>query len=132
MKWIRNTPTATHEWHDLRLQIAGTKLQGFLDGKPYLEHTLPEPVFGRVGLWSKADSYVYFSDLWCIPRCRTERNSGAAVRVFAPASRKPRAFRSGATVCASGYFAAAGSVEGLPYAETASAVGFVCATLGGP
>jgi hypothetical protein len=62
VKWIRNTPTPSHEWHDLRLQIAGTKLQAFLDGKPYLEYVLPEPVSGRVGLWSKADSYVYFSD----------------------------------------------------------------------
>jgi hypothetical protein len=62
VKWIRNTPTPSHEWHDLRLQIAGTKLQAFLDGKPYLDYALPEPVSGRVGLWSKADSYVYFSD----------------------------------------------------------------------
>jgi hypothetical protein len=62
VKWIRNTPTPSHEWHDLRLQIAGTKLQALLDGKPYLDYTLPEPVSGRVGLWSKADSYVYFSD----------------------------------------------------------------------
>ena len=62
VKWIRNTPTPSHEWHDLRLRVAGTKLQAFLDGKPYLDHTLPEPVSGRVGLWSKADSYVYFSD----------------------------------------------------------------------
>jgi hypothetical protein len=62
VKWIRNTPTATHEWHDLRLAIAGTKLHGFLDGKPYLDYTLPQPISGRIGLWSKADSYVYFSD----------------------------------------------------------------------
>jgi hypothetical protein len=62
VKWIRNTPTPSHEWHDLRLQITGTKLQASLDGKPYLEYSLPEPVSGRVGLWSKADSYVYFSD----------------------------------------------------------------------
>ena len=62
VKWIRNTPTASHEWHDLRVQITGTKLQAFLDGKPYLDYSLPEPVSGRVGLWSKADSYVYFSD----------------------------------------------------------------------
>jgi len=62
VKWIRNVPTPSHEWHDLRLQIAGTKLQAFLDGKPYLDYVLPEPVSGRVGLWSKADSYVYFSD----------------------------------------------------------------------
>jgi hypothetical protein len=29
-KWIRNTPTASHEWHNLRLQIMGTRLQGVL------------------------------------------------------------------------------------------------------
>ena len=33
-------------------------------------------------------------------------------------------------VAQSAYFAAAGSVEGLPYSETASAVGFVCANPG--
>ena len=33
-------------------------------------------------------------------------------------------------VAHSDYFAAAGSVEGLPYAETSSAVGFVCANPG--
>ena len=27
-----------------------------------LEHTLAQPVSGRVGLWSKADSHMYFSD----------------------------------------------------------------------
>jgi hypothetical protein len=62
VKWIRNTPTPSHEWHDLRLRIAGTKLQAVLDGKPYLDYTLPAPISGRVGLWSKSDSYVYFSD----------------------------------------------------------------------
>ena len=67
VKWIRNTPTPSHEWHDLRLQIAGTKLLAFLDGKPYLDYTLPEPASGRVGLWSKADSYVYFSDFMVHP-----------------------------------------------------------------
>ncbi|MER9474899.1 hypothetical protein [Mesorhizobium sp. M0520] len=23
--WVKNTPTSTHEWHDLKLRIAGTK-----------------------------------------------------------------------------------------------------------
>lgn len=60
VKWIRNTPTPSRVWHDLKVRIAGTKVEGYLDGKLYLEHTLPAPVSGRVGLWSKADSYVYF------------------------------------------------------------------------
>ena len=41
VKWVRNTPTATRQWHDLKVRISGTKVEGYLDGKLYLEHTLP-------------------------------------------------------------------------------------------
>jgi ABC-2 type transport system permease protein len=67
VKWIRNTPTATREWHDLKIRIAGEKVEGYLDGKLYLEHSLPEPVSGRIGLWSKADSYMHFDQFVAIP-----------------------------------------------------------------
>jgi hypothetical protein len=67
VKWIRNTPTASRQWHDLKLRIAGNKVEGYLDGKLYLEHTLPEPVSGRIGLWSKADSYMHFDDFAVAP-----------------------------------------------------------------
>jgi hypothetical protein len=67
VKWIRNTPTATRQWHDLKVRVAGTKVEGYLDGKLYLEHTLPEPVSGRIGLWSKADSHMYFADYAATP-----------------------------------------------------------------
>jgi len=60
VKWIRNTPTASRQWHDLKVRIAGTKVEGYLDGKLYLEHTLEHPASGKIGLWSKADSHVYF------------------------------------------------------------------------
>jgi hypothetical protein len=62
VEWVRNTPTATRQWHDLKVRIAGNKVEGYLDGKLYLQHTLPEPVSGRVGSWSKADSYMHFED----------------------------------------------------------------------
>jgi hypothetical protein len=62
VSWVRNTPTATHQWHDLKIRISGTKVEGYLDGKLYLEHTLAQPVSGRIGLWSKADSHMYFTD----------------------------------------------------------------------
>jgi hypothetical protein len=65
--WIRNTPTSTRQWHDLKVRIAGTKVAGYLDGKLYLEHVLPQPVSGRIGLWSKADSHVYFDDFTVTP-----------------------------------------------------------------
>src|ERR1700719_3535031 len=38
VKWIRDTPTPTRQWHDLRVRIASTKVEGYLDGKLYLEH----------------------------------------------------------------------------------------------
>jgi len=67
VKWIRNTPTPTRQWHDLKVRIAGPKVEGYLDGKLYLEHVLPQPVTGRIGLWSKADSHMYFDDYTVTP-----------------------------------------------------------------
>ncbi|UFW50499.1 MULTISPECIES: hypothetical protein [Bradyrhizobium] len=62
VKWVRNTPTATRQWHDLKVRVNGTKVDGYLDGKLYLEHALAQPISGRIGLWSKADSHMYFAD----------------------------------------------------------------------
>ena len=67
VKWIPNTPTATRQWHDLKIRIAGAKVEGYLNGKLYLEHVLPAPVSGHIGLWSKADSHVYFDDYAITP-----------------------------------------------------------------
>ena len=67
VKWIRNTPTPSRVWHELKVRIAGAKIEGYLDGKLYLEHTWSEPIAGRIGLWSKADSYVYFEDYTAAP-----------------------------------------------------------------
>ena len=65
--WIRNTPTPTRQWHDLKVRVAGKNVEGYLDGKLYLEHVLPQPVSGRIGLRSKADSHVYFDDFTVTP-----------------------------------------------------------------
>jgi hypothetical protein len=62
VSWVRNAPAASKQWHGLKVRINGSKVEGFLDGKLYLEHTLRAPVSGRVGLWSKADSYMHFAD----------------------------------------------------------------------
>jgi hypothetical protein len=70
VKWIRDTPTPSHQWHDLKVRITGTKVEGFLNGKLYLEDTLSQPVSGHVGLWSKADSYVYFDQFSVTPSNR--------------------------------------------------------------
>jgi hypothetical protein len=62
VSWVRNAPAASKHWHDLKVRVSGNKVEGYLDGKLYLEHTLSSPVSGRIGLWSKADSYMHFSD----------------------------------------------------------------------
>src|SRR2546421_3056809 len=67
VKWTRNTPTPTRQWHDLKVHIAGPKVEGYLNGKLLLEHALPAPVSGHIGLWSKADSHVYFDDFTVTP-----------------------------------------------------------------
>src|SRR2546421_11613461 len=67
VSWVRNAPTPTRQWHDLKVRIAGPKVSAYLDGKLYLEHALPEPVSGRIGLWSKADSHMYFDDFTVTP-----------------------------------------------------------------
>jgi hypothetical protein len=67
VEWVRNTPTASRQWHDLKVRIAGNKVEGFLDGKLWLQHTLAEPVSGKIGLWSKADSYMHFDQFSAMP-----------------------------------------------------------------
>ena len=67
VKWIRDTPTPTRTWHDLKVKVTGKKVEGYLNGKRYLDHTMPAAVSGRVGLWSKADSYVFFDDYTVTP-----------------------------------------------------------------
>ena len=62
VKWVRNTPSPSGQWHELKLTVVGNKVQGWLNGVLTLNHDLEKPVSGRIGLWSKADSVVYFDD----------------------------------------------------------------------
>jgi hypothetical protein len=55
------------EWHTMKIDVAGTQLRGYLDDQLLLEYTLPEPVTGKVGLWSKTDSVSQFSDYVVTP-----------------------------------------------------------------
>jgi hypothetical protein len=67
VEWVRNVPTETLKWHDLRVVVKGNHIQGRLDGKLFLEHDWGKPISGRVGVWSKADSVVYFDDFTVKP-----------------------------------------------------------------
>ena len=60
-------PLELGTWHELRVTVHGTQLRGYLDGKLNLEHTLAEPVSGKVGLWSKTDSMTEFADFTVTP-----------------------------------------------------------------
>lgn len=67
LEWIRNTPGKTGEWHELKVIIDGTKVEGYLDGELYMTHTLDSPPTGKVGAWSKSDSVAYFDDFTVTP-----------------------------------------------------------------
>jgi hypothetical protein len=60
-------PLELGTWHTLKISVHGTQLLGFLDGKQLLEHTLAEPVSGKVGVWSKTDSMTEFDDFTVTP-----------------------------------------------------------------
>ncbi len=62
VSWVRNVNTPSRQWHSLRLTVNGTQIKGYVNGRQYLSYKLPAPVSGRVGLWTKADSVVYFDD----------------------------------------------------------------------
>lgn len=61
-KGSENVPLAMNQWHSLQISVHGTNLQASLNGQHLLDYTLPEPVSGKVGLWSKTDSVSYFDD----------------------------------------------------------------------
>ncbi len=41
VSWVRNVPTTSKQWHDLKVRVSGSKVEGYLDGKLYLAFTLP-------------------------------------------------------------------------------------------
>jgi hypothetical protein len=51
------------EWHKLKVDVKGNKMQGYLDGEKIWEIT--DDTFktgGQIGLWSKADAQTRFDD----------------------------------------------------------------------
>ncbi|HVX09985.1 MAG TPA: hypothetical protein VHC22_02170 [Pirellulales bacterium] len=70
VEWVKEAPATSQEWHELKLVVAGKDVKGYIDGKHLLTHTLPTAVSGRIGIWSKADSVVYFDDYTVHPAAR--------------------------------------------------------------
>jgi len=44
---IRHTPTPSRQWRDLKMQVIGNQVKGYLDGKPEVNYGLPGPVSGK-------------------------------------------------------------------------------------
>ena len=60
-------PVASGQWQELRLEIAGERLRGFLNGRLVVEASDSTYKAGRVGLWTKADSVTCFDDVVVTP-----------------------------------------------------------------
>jgi hypothetical protein len=60
-------PLQMKQWYSIKIAVHGTRLEGYLNGKLLLEYTLPEPVSGKIGVWSKTDSVSYFDDFTVTP-----------------------------------------------------------------
>ena len=50
------------QWHELRAEITGNRLRGFLNGQAVVETTDDTYQAGKVGLWTRADSTTCFDD----------------------------------------------------------------------
>jgi hypothetical protein len=55
-------PLNTRQWYTMKVVVKGTKVEGYLNDRLLLQHTLAEPVSGKVGVWSKTDSVSYFDE----------------------------------------------------------------------
>jgi pyruvate,water dikinase len=47
----------------LAVRVSGARIEGFLDGEAVIRFDAEKPVEGYVGLWTKADSKVFFDEL---------------------------------------------------------------------
>jgi len=54
---------ASGQWQELRVQVSGDRMRGFLNGQQVAEATDSAYRAGRIGLWTKADSLTCFDDV---------------------------------------------------------------------
>ncbi len=62
VRWVRNAKALTKKWYELKIVINGKNIKGYLNNKIYINYNWREKINGKIGLWSKADSYVFFDD----------------------------------------------------------------------
>ncbi len=54
---------STNEWCDLKVEIEGNRIKGYVNGALAIEHEAQKAPHGYVGLWTKADSVTLFDEL---------------------------------------------------------------------
>jgi hypothetical protein len=73
-KFVNRAPTLMPlelgTWHTLKISVHGTQLKSWLDDVPMHDYTLPAPVSGRIGVWSKTDSMIQFADFTVTPSAK--------------------------------------------------------------
>jgi hypothetical protein len=62
IKWVYKIVTPPGHWMTLAMAVRGKRILGRLNGVNVFDFEYTEPIDGKVGLWSKADSVVYFDD----------------------------------------------------------------------
>jgi hypothetical protein len=67
LQWAQDVPPPERGWHTPKVVNKGKKIEGYLDNKKYIDYTYEDTIDGRIGLWSKADSYVLFDNFTVQP-----------------------------------------------------------------
>lgn len=62
VQWIRNISISSSKWYTLKVVIKGDRVEGYLNDKQYISFAFKQKIEGRIGLWSKSDSYVFFDN----------------------------------------------------------------------
>jgi len=60
VKWIRGVSHKSKIWYNFKVIIKDNYIEAYLDDTKYLSYTYKDRISGKIGLWSKADSYVFF------------------------------------------------------------------------
>lgn len=68
VQWVRNVPTPSNQWHALKVVISGRKIEAYLNNRKEIDYTYNENINGKIGLWSKADSYIFFDKFSFVTR----------------------------------------------------------------
>lgn len=62
VKWVQKIVTPPGQWFAFSMTVRGKKISATLNGQPVFDFENSEPIDGKIGLWSKADSVMYFDD----------------------------------------------------------------------